>query len=197
MSWDNLFKNQNQNQTLNPYSLVPTQPTSTGYDAFSTAANQTNTNLTGTPTTTAIPDKMNFEQYQKQFDINTPATPSGANFAAMYGGTNNANGTDSIVGADGQMHNVAGTAVFSPNKSLDGSTNNFGMGSMFDGMTNQDMWQGLGATAQLGLGAYGMFKGIGQQDDMIDNARAKTQISRDALDYSISEDKRKQNLYTG
>lgn len=50
---------------------------------------------------------------------------------------------------------------------------------MFSGLTGKDWLQGLGGAAQLGLGAYGMFRGLDQMDTKLSQGQQALDLSRD------------------
>lgn len=57
----------------------------------------------------------------------------------------------------------------------------FGLGDM----TTKDLWTGAAGAAQLGLGAYGMFKGLDQADTRLNQGQQALDLSREEYDENL------------
>ncbi|AUR97287.1 coil containing protein [Vibrio phage 1.238.A._10N.261.52.F10] len=57
----------------------------------------------------------------------------------------------------------------------------FGLGDM----SSKDIYSGLAATAQLGLGAYGMFTGLDQMDTRLDQSQQSIDLQRDEYEENL------------
>ncbi|CAL9957168.1 hypothetical protein VPHD292_0026 [Vibrio phage D292] len=52
-------------------------------------------------------------------------------------------------------------------------------------MTSKDLWTGAAGATQLGLGAYGMFKGLDQMDTRLDQGQQALDLSRDEYEENL------------
>lgn len=87
-------------------------------------------------------------------------------FTSMYGGN--------------PAEAYSAEALASQTAPIEGTADSFNLMEFFglSDMTGKDMLAGAGAALQTGLGAYGMFKGLGQMDTRLDQGQQQINLSR-------------------
>lgn len=137
------------------------------------------------PQSPVAPQGTALTMMSSQQDPNSFLIPSNP-----VGGTNYTTEPEFANLMQGMANHTDGSYVGNPLHATP-ATSNFLSDTMFggatEGMTNKDLFTGLGSAAQIGLGAYGMFQGIGQRNEALDQGWAKIGLAQDEYNENLRQ----------